>query len=466
MTVAARAQGVRLAIGALALGLSACGSSVVWHGVSRDHRHALMIEQRGRAQTLYVDGRALRRHRAIAPASVVAESVDQLAYAARDGKSWYVFHPQGRSGAWDGIGQVVLHPETGRVAFAAERDGAWYVQVDTTQLGPFDALLDDPGLAWTESGLLFGARRGASWRVVHDGVEGPAFSSLGQLQASEEGPVYVGLTEQGAHVVIGHDLGVGYPWVQEVAVAGSRVAYSAGDLQRISLFIDRQRRVHDAEELGDLRLSPDHAAVLVRRGGREQVWVDGELGPEFEEIIPGSLSLTPHGAVGYAARADGRTLVVIDGARRAELDHLDALLTRDEAWAWLGRRDGAWWVHLPDRDLRFTSRRPRDLRWSASGAWAFVLASMDGDVIVTSRGQSPPFESVVPGSLALGPRTGRTAALVRVDGAYRLMVEGQPLEPPDALFDSLLFASDGLAELDPRVSAWMRTRADADRGRP
>lgn len=75
-----------------------------------------------------------------------------------------------------------------------------------------------------------------------------------------------------------------------------------------------QRVYHDGVLLGpaypeidDLRLSPDgcHVAYAARRGDKWRVVVDGQLGPEYDDIARNGPSFHPDGTLEWLACRDG-----------------------------------------------------------------------------------------------------------------------------------------------------------------
>jgi roadblock/LC7 domain-containing protein len=63
------------------------------------------------------------------------------------------------------------------------------------------------------------------------------------------------------------------------------------------------------------------AAVIKGDGGGERVWVDGQVGPEYDGIGGSSLLFSPDGKrVAYAARKGQKRFVVVDGQVGAECD--------------------------------------------------------------------------------------------------------------------------------------------------
>lgn len=239
-----------------------------------------------------------------------------------------------------------------------------------------------------------------------------------------------------------------------------------------------------------------HFACVVGVKGGSQVWIDGKLGPMFQEVWSDTLTFGPGGAsLAYAAARDGRAVLVVDGAvkeaagshDRAAVQeiavssdgaHLAMLVETSGGQACLVdgaasrtyaatsnlepvRGKGTFFFHAGERqDGRETHRwvvggveLPAGagigmLFFSPDGAHhAYVLRELNKPAVVLLDGKALAVEGasltdVVQSSLRFSPDGTRLAFTAMAEGR-RVVVDGKA-SPPIAgtVVDSLLFSPD------------------------
>lgn len=310
--------------------------------------------------------------------------------------------------SFDAIGLETLSvARGGRVAYAAEDDGAWWVVVDGHVMpAGFDrvALMEWSPVAGTLAAVVGDADGDHLLAVTRDDRVmrwslGPGFAAIakGSLVTNAGGAfAFVGFDAAGAHVARGELLGAG-----GVAAPGGAAR-------------------------------------------------DVDVGPGFDGIA--SLSIAPDGSPSYIARRLNDVFVVRGGIESGPYEDVAALdvspdgargvaLIRDEVAgepAWRAD-DGAWSSEGYDRigDVRI-----------APGTRAVAMRAKRGEeeYVVTESGRGEetfgPYRAVVPKTLAIGGPDDRVA-FAMTDDAGAHVVDRGIVGPPWTSVDAVAVAEDG-----------------------
>lgn len=299
--------------------------------------------------------------------------------------------------SFDAIGLETLSiARGGRVAYAAEDDGAWWVVVDGHVVpAPFERV----------ALMQWSARPGTLVSVVGDG----------------EGDHLLAVTREDR--VARWALGPGFAAIAK----GSLVTRAAGAFAFVGF---------------------DAAGAHVARGelGARPTGRAFETGPGFDGIA--SLTIADDGAPSYIARRLNDVFVVRRGALSGPYEDVAALdvspdgaravalVRADEAWH---ADDGAWASEGYDRigDVRIAAGTRAVALRAKRGEEEFVV--MDGPNGEATFG---PYRAVVPGTLAIGGPDDRVAFAVTDDAGARVVDRGVP-GPPYASVDAITIAADG-----------------------
>jgi hypothetical protein len=265
---------------------------------------------------------------------------------------------------FDPLGGLAVSPDSKHMAFTARRGGKAFVVIDGRP-GPE---YDEVAVPWQSDRagaqrFDYPARRGSEWVLVEDDRERPL---PGGLYAPRG-------------------------WYCRPLFGGPHVAYSAAKGQKQVMVLDGQA----GPEFDEVRwpcFSPDgHLAYVARKGTMSCAVVDGREGPEFEDVC--NFRFVRRGkafAPVYAAKRAGKWFVVEGDQASAPADELrypmpdnrgtTVLVFSDDSahWACAARR-GAQWVLLLDG---WTSR-PYDDKvfrgpWLRPDGTLECLAARDG----------------------------------------------------------------------------------------
>jgi hypothetical protein len=311
--------------------------TVVWYGHDQGRRDLVEVEQGRGGQRVVVNGTGGPTFDGIGVEGLVLDASGRLVYPARRGPAWHLVDGGRLGPAWDGIGEVVLAPGHGALAYAAERGGRWRVVRDGVEERDFEALLEGT-LTWDPGGrhLAYAAVEGTEVQVVADGVAGPPFDGVAGLAVAADGRAgYLARRGDAPFVVLG---GLVRP-------AGEAVAH--------------------------LALAPGGGGVAwaERRDGRWRVMVDGEDGPEADEVLAVAVA---DGRWGAILRQGGRCLVVVDGVEVGEEPSADDLRLAGRHAAWLAWRPDGQVVVVDGRDHRYDMLVEGTLALDVNGRWAVV----------------------------------------------------------------------------------------------
>ncbi len=306
-------------------------------------------------QCILLDGRELGRHEGIALSSFAFGPQGQWAYAARHGSRWIAHSSKGDMGEWDGIGEMRFSPVGDRLAFEAEREGKWTVVVDGKP-GPWQASLIAGTLVFSHDGgdFAYATDSAGKTRVFLDQrayPEGASFDGVGALHFDAGNlPAFAARRGDSAYAVWEGRFGRAYASISGFALdAEGGPAYLAVR-DGATYFISRESESPPYASARNLVLSTDGRAYafIVRVEGGEAVIANGKAGPVFDAIpMPvfsadgkrwgcsgrvgkawkviadgvviatetwaGTPALGSGKRIAYAARREGRMVVVVDG---------------------------------------------------------------------------------------------------------------------------------------------------------
>lgn len=404
----------------------ACATGGAWRAVSPDHGTRVTVVGRGGQSCITIGAGPAQCHDGVDLAIAFASRGPSVAYGARVGDRWTVFH-DGRAGSsWDGVGPPVLSADGARVAYAASAGGRWRVVVDEMPGEPFDAIVRGT-LTFDPSGsrVAYAARRGDSVYVVTDGAV-----SRGWTRATR--PLF---DDNGAHVAYGATLG---------ALAMVVLDGSAGP-------------AHEA--IGEIALSasPEGWAYGAYDHGAWYVIGPGAVLGPYESIRDLRFGRRGGAVPSFIARGAGRESAVVGGVSRGSHGHVSSLaLDRTgERWGYIAD-DSAVYV---DGTLTAIEKQASELAIAEDGArFAYLARRGDTIEVVDDRGRSR-FDLVVEGTLQFLPSTHVWTCLAG-DRARRelfVVVNGQRTERRLDWTEVVRFASQPNAQA--AVKAWVAAEA-------
>jgi len=214
---------------------------------------------------------------------------------------------------------------------------------------------------------------------------------------------------------------------------------------------EEQPPAPDLMTASDLRFLPGAKSVayVVAQGKSKRLVIGGQAQPKNEELVPRTLTFTADGRHwAYAARADGKWVVVVDGAEVARFDQLGQLpqLSRDGArWACAGLRGRDVVVVTPDGETTVTGNMALgSLVLSDDGRHIAYIAGTDGAWRVTVDGRADPTNTdIANGRVAFSPDGTHYAYAAMVGGTLQDQAEGQPPRRVGALHIAMLDGRPG-----------------------
>lgn len=234
----------------------------------------------------------------------------------------YVEHDGKRGPVFDGIaiGALAFSPDSTRLAYAASRGASWRLVVDGREGPPFTAI-GAVVFSTDSKRVAYIAQRGRAWHVVLDGAIGPAFDALlaGSLTFSADGRrvAYVGERAGKHHAVIDGVIGRAFAAMRPIQFSAdsTHVGYLARVTDDASVAVVDGVVGSAFATVESLTFSPTGGRVAYVAQTREgwHAVVDGTAGPAWD-LVRG-LAFSGDGShVAYVARrAQADTRVVVDG---------------------------------------------------------------------------------------------------------------------------------------------------------
>jgi len=311
------------------------------------HKAAYLVGEGKEGLAVCVNGRELRRHKAIGAESLLfSPDGGRLAYSARDGEKWFVVVDGQAGPEFDAVGTVVFNGNAEHFAYPAWLGRNVLAVLDHCPSEPHrvDDTTRVDSVAFTPDGKRFGYtvlgfRGGGSTSgyAVVDGVKGPDYSNGAfSLVFSESGSVaYVACASRDwphghdRHFVVmnGQEIPVEAISIDSLALSpdGRHYAYLSGKGHDRFVVLDGCAQ-ETFEWIGGLRsngmLAPKkygfeippvfsrdskHLAYAAGKGTEVFAILDGQRGPGYDEIAQGAPSFGTEGFMQYLARR-GRSL--------------------------------------------------------------------------------------------------------------------------------------------------------------
>jgi hypothetical protein len=283
---------------------------------------------------------------------------------------------------FDAVGKdaVVVSDDGGHVAYAARRNGRWYVVTGARTDGPFDGVSD---LTMTADGahVAFAAQAKDRWRAVVDGAAGPAFARIrgGSFRLSGRHHAYIAVDRACSFAVVDGEASACWPRLVAADVSDDGAAIAVvrdSDGERFMLGADSSVAY---EAIGDWAVEAGRSAFTAKRSGAWRAVIDGEESQPCQHIG------RPHFG---------------DGARRVAYTCDRAVVVDAEK--------GATWAEV------------RALTLAREGStFAYVARDPDGEWVVSNDGMSGPFAHVE--ELKVPARGGPVTFVARADGLTRIV---------------------------------------------
>ncbi|MEI8234620.1 MAG: hypothetical protein WCH57_08035 [Verrucomicrobiota bacterium] len=257
----------------------------------------------------------------------------RMAYGARRGETWVVVvDGENPSPKWDLILENSLtFSEDGRhMAYVAKKGAEWFVVADGKASPPCQSVPSAPVFSKKGEHLAYGAERERRQFAVLDGQPGPAYDLVGGVTLSPDGEHLAYAAQQDGRQFVVADGRAGAPYGRigveslQFSPDGKHMVYFAEKGARKFVVNDGQEGP-DLEGMmpGSLRVSPDsrRVACVVRKGEKFAVLVDGKEEPMYEKLDPPVFSEDGRHVAYVAGTMTGR-LVVVDGQPGPEFEQI------------------------------------------------------------------------------------------------------------------------------------------------
>ncbi len=306
--------------------------------------------------------------------------------------------------AFDGVGVTgLLVEDDGTLVYPARRGNGWYVVHGDRTLGPWDGI---GGLVLSPGGehLAWAALRGRTWQVVVDGKPGPGFDAIFEdsLRLSSTG-VAAYVAERGGRAVpvVGTSRGRSAAAISSLRLTddGAHVAWLARDESGQRAVVD-QVEGRPWLQVSDLLLLPDGRALHAARS-RAGWWMVGggqQRGP-YEAV--GRPRFEPTPGLVFAASRDGAWFVVTEGVEGPPFDAIDELVVAPDGRVGYVARRGRRHAVVVDGLERGTWRSAAGLSIGPAGRWAIVVLDDEVTRIVHDAGEER-VANAMPDTLAFG----------------------------------------------------------------
>jgi Tol biopolymer transport system component len=353
-----------------------------------------------------------------------------IAYAAVEISRKAFVSIDGQAGpVWDDVSCPVLSDDRKRLAYVACKgrgpERKEMPVIDGKQGPEYDQVAPD-SLAFDSSGrrVAYAARSGQKWRVVIDGQPGPQYDRIGEgpiiFLSDGKAVTYAAMAERKCVVVIGDQPGAAW---DEIAGLTS----SAGGR---------------------------HVAYAARLGAKWRAVVDGQAGPEYDQIGldgPDRFWFSRDGGrVAYAARLGQKWQVVVDGLAGAACDEVredsaPAAFSPDGKHTAYVARSGAKWRVVIDGQpgLACDEIAPSSLEFGDDGPRSAYAARRGGKWLMVIDGRcGAEFDQVDVSSRVFSMHGSRAAYAARRGHKWRVVVNGQE-GPEYEDVSELLYSPDG-----------------------
>lgn len=462
---------------------TACGARTVWYGHSPDRQTRVEVFAQERQQFVQVNGRHSRPYAGIGTDSLVFSPDSQrLAYAAERRGAWVLVVDGRASREWDGIGEVVFSPDSERVAYAAESRGRWHVVVDGVVGVPVDGILRESLQFSPDSRrLAYVAQYAGGVHAVIDGVTSARYDGIGRLTFSPDSRRVGFLARVGgyAYAVVDGAIGPAYERIDGLAFGpGGEAGYVAtgasGQVAVIGDLVSQPyRRVAALTPGPTSRSTPGDWAYIAQGADRSWSLVrDSQSAGTYDAIAIDSLRFSPDGQTLAFVAARGHSWFAVVGDR--ELGPYDAVeptefAARGRTWGFIAHDAAGSAVVIGDLDSgQYAEQRvgwAGNLRFDPLGARRGYLATEGGRKSVVVDGATFDFELVVDGSLLFSRDGAHWACLAAVDrsGRFWLIIDGRKRAPFDLVEVMYMMAGDPYdAMLDPATDGRIQSIVAAE----
>jgi hypothetical protein len=239
--------------------------------LSADGKTVAYQARQGEHQFCVVGHRKSRSYRSVGlPA--LSEDGSVVAFAASNDDGWRVVR-NGKSGPrFDWVGNLVLHPGGGRLAYSAEAREAGklkcFIVVDGVAGPSFDRVTP-PVLSGDGGTVAYAGLRDGEWSIIAGRRASPVRGEVTRVILSHDGAEVGFVVDEGTHRRLITPSGVG-PEFDSIADASflkdGRVVYLASRAARKYLCVEDQRLPLGTSQASGLRPLPDgtHVGVVVR----------------------------------------------------------------------------------------------------------------------------------------------------------------------------------------------------------
>ncbi len=332
---------------------------------------------------------------------------------------------------WVGVMPLTFRPDGTGIAYVMQKKKTYWAVVDGQpgpKYGKIGGIVFSPDGKHTAYAAVVGKLKdgGDKWAIVVDGKESArSYVSISYLSPvfSPDGEhvVYVARKGDKAVVVVDGEEGPAYDKIGRgipfFSPDGKHMAYTARNLgSPDTVILDGQPgpQFANVPEMS-LLFSPDsrrlaYGAENGYNGEKKLVVVDGQLGPEYDQVD--NLTFSPDGKhLAYKAQMGGRWRVVVDNQPGVDFDELL----------------GGFPVFSPDGS-RLAYGIKKDGKWQA-----VVDEAPDGGI----------YEEIIQGSMVFSSDSRRMAYTARIGDKKMVVVDGAPDEEYNDVEGNPVFSPDG-----------------------
>ncbi len=204
-----------------------------------------------------------------------------------------------------------------------ESAGRQFVRVDGKAAAAFDAVVPS-SLTFSDDGkhVAYAARRNGAWFVVRDGVVGQAWDAIGELDVAFIGRDH----ENRTRAIVGDLVGAPFDQIEGNQIVfstdGSRFGYTGRRGAGSVVVVDGLEKYRETWASQPVLASTGRIAYLARRGQRAAIVVDGRS-HEVDIAVDGTFAFSAderHWACLAGATHDRELYFLVDGKRGARLE--------------------------------------------------------------------------------------------------------------------------------------------------